>query len=121
MQTETGSPTTRTEPREIAIDAPRLISELHTLASFTSVEPSSEGTAVTRIVFTPDDLRARAWLKGLAESEGLVIREDAVGNTFFRWVGADPDPPAVATGSHIDAIPHAGMYDGTVGVLGGLD
>jgi N-carbamoyl-L-amino-acid hydrolase len=44
-----------------------------------------------------------------------------VGNTFFRWVGAEPDLPAVATGSHIDAIPHAGMYDGTVGVLGGLE
>ena len=27
----------------------------------------------------------------------------------------------MATGSHIDAIPHAGMYDGTVGVLGGLE
>jgi N-carbamoyl-L-amino-acid hydrolase len=27
----------------------------------------------------------------------------------------------VATGSHTDAIPHAGMYDGTVGVLGGLE
>ena len=29
--------------------------------------------------------------------------------------------PAVATGSHTDAIPHSGMYDGTVGVLGGLE
>ncbi|HEY4378811.1 MAG TPA: M20 family metallo-hydrolase [Acidobacteriaceae bacterium] len=121
MHTETGTSTAVTAPREIVIDAPRLISELHTLASFTSIEPSAEGTAVTRIVFSPDDLRARAWLKRLAESEGLVIREDAVGNTFFRWVGAEPDLPAVATGSHIDAIPHAGMYDGTVGVLGGLE
>jgi ureidoglycolate amidohydrolase len=121
MQTETGNPRTRTESRELTIDAPRLISELHTLASFTSIEPSTEGTAVTRIVFTPDDLRARAWLKRLAEAEGLVIREDAVGNTFFRWAGTEPDLPAVATGSHIDAIPHAGMYDGTVGVLGGLE
>ena len=24
------------------------------------------------------------------------------------------------TGSHCDAIPHAGMYDGTLGVLGGI-
>lgn len=27
---------------------------------------------------------------------------------------------AVVTGSHCDAIPHAGMYDGTLGVLGGI-
>ena len=70
---------------------------------------------------TPDDLRARTWLKQLAQAEGLSIREDAVGNTFFRWTGSEPGLPAVATGSHIDAIPHAGMYDGTVGVLGGLE
>ena len=106
---------------EIAVDSARLLSELQQLATFTHVEPSPLGTAVTRIVFTPDDLRARAWLKQLATETGLVVREDAVGNTFFRWVGGEPDLPAVATGSHIDAIPHAGMYDGTVGVLGGLE
>ncbi|MGA1983996.1 MAG: M20 family metallo-hydrolase [Acidobacteriaceae bacterium] len=121
MQTRIDNPPDFIAPGEVQIDATRLIDELNTLATFTSVEPSPLGTAVTRVVFTPDDLRARAWLKGLAEAEGLVIREDAVGNTFFRWVGAEPDLPAVATGSHIDAIPHAGMYDGTVGVLGGLE
>jgi len=106
---------------QIQIDEDRLLDELRTLATFTRAEPSEEGTAVTRIVFSPDDLRARAWLKDLASSEGLQVREDGVGNTFMRWPGAQPDLPAVATGSHTDAIPHAGMYDGTVGVLGSLE
>ena len=35
--------------------------------------------------------------------------------------GRQPDLPAVGTGSHIDAIPHSGRFDGTVGVLGGLE
>lgn len=103
------------------IDSNRLQQELQTLATITSIEQPAEGTAVTRIVFSPDDLRARAWLKDLATAEGFTIREDAVGNTFIRWPGTDPTLPAVATGSHTDAIPHAGMYDGTVGVLGGLE
>src|SRR5262249_5599017 len=60
-------------------------------------------------------------VKGLCALAGLTVREDAVGNTFARWTGSDPDLPAVATGSHIDAIPNAGAYDGTVGVLGGLE
>ena len=77
--------------------------------------------AVTRIVFTPRDMEARAWLKNLAWDAGFCVREDAVGNTFLRWEGTDPSLPAVGTGSHTDAIPHAGMYDGTVGVLGGLE
>ncbi len=106
---------------EFIIDEARLLGELQTLAGFTSVEPDPNGTAVTRVVFTPDDLRARGWLKQRAVDAGFLLREDAVGNTFIRWPGLHPDLPAVATGSHIDAIPHAGMYDGTVGVLGGLE
>ncbi len=55
------------------------------------------------------------------EAAGLVVRQDAVGNIFARWEGTDPSLPAVATGSHIDAIPDAGRFDGVVGVLGGLE
>jgi N-carbamoyl-L-amino-acid hydrolase len=106
---------------QIEIDKMRLLNELNTLATFTDAEPSSEGSAVTRIVFSTDDLRARAWLKDLAIAEGFAVRDDAVGNIFIRWPGTEPDLPAIATGSHTDAIPHAGMYDGTVGVLGGLE
>jgi ureidoglycolate amidohydrolase len=106
---------------QIQIDQARLLSELQTLATFTDAEPAKNGTAVTRVVFSTDDLRARAWLKKLAVAEGFEVRDDAVGNIFIRWAGTEPDLPAIATGSHTDAIPHAGMYDGTVGVLGGLE
>jgi ureidoglycolate amidohydrolase len=106
---------------QIQINETRLLRELRTLATFTDAEPASDGTAVTRVVFSRDDMRARAWLKSLAMAEQFQVREDAIGNTFIRWVGTEPELPAVATGSHIDAIPHAGMYDGTVGVLGGLE
>jgi ureidoglycolate amidohydrolase len=106
---------------QIQIDQARLMSELQTLATFTDAEPVDNGTSVTRIVFSADDLRARAWLKELAIAEGFEVRDDTVGNIFIRWAGTEPQLPAVATGSHTDAIPHAGMYDGTVGVLGGLE
>jgi ureidoglycolate amidohydrolase len=100
----------------ITIDRDRLMSEIEALASFSD----AEAPAVTRIVFTPTDLKARAWMKARCEEIGLTIRCDAVGNTFARWQGADPDAPVVGTGSHIDAIPNAGKYDGVVGVLGAL-
>lgn len=107
--------------QKLEIDRDRLQAALHRLATFTRAEPAHAGTAVTRIVYSEDDLAARAWLKEVAAEAGLSCREDAVGNTFFRLQGTDSALPAVATGSHIDAIPHAGMYDGTVGVLGGLE
>jgi ureidoglycolate amidohydrolase len=100
----------------LAIDRDRLLSEIDALASFSDAEPP----AVTRIVFTPTDLKARAWMKARCEEAGLTVRQDAVGNTFARWNGSDPAAPVVGTGSHIDAIPNAGKYDGVVGVLGGL-
>ena len=95
----------------------RLDNELNELAAFSPLAAPE----VERIVFSEYDLRARAWLKGLCAAAGLTVREDAVGNTFARWRGTAPELPAIATGSHIDAIPHSGRYDGTVGVLGGLE
>jgi N-carbamoyl-L-amino-acid hydrolase len=109
------------------VDQARLLRELHHLASLTDCPPTEDASlpaptqAVTRIVFTPRDLEARAWLTSLARDAGFTVRTDAVGNTFLRFTGSDPSLPAVGTGSHTDAIPHAGMYDGTVGVLGGLE
>ncbi|OYV06889.1 MAG: Zn-dependent hydrolase [Verrucomicrobiales bacterium VVV1] len=86
--------------------------------SLISAHPSP---AVTRVLFSDEDLRARAWLTELAEKAGFSTRTDAVGNLFIRWEGSDPTLPPVATGSHTDAIPNAGKYDGVVGVLGGLE
>ena len=76
---------------------------------------------VTRVVFTKADVTAREFVKSKCCEAGLVVREDAVGNTFARWIGQDTELAPVATGSHIDAIPNAGRFDGTVGVLGALE
>jgi len=83
----------------------------------------SDGQApgVTRIVFTATDLEARALLKDRCQKTGLAVRQDPIGNLFARWTGSDASAPAIGTGSHIDAIPNAGKFDGVVGVLGGLE
>lgn len=101
----------------LTIDRDRLARELDELGAISDAAPP----VVTRVVFTEADLRARAYLHRLCTEAGLSIRADAVGNTFARWEGAEPHLPAAATGSHIDAIPNAGRFDGTVGVLGGLE
>jgi N-carbamoyl-L-amino-acid hydrolase len=102
---------------KIAIDTERLAREIDTLAGFSDVP----APAVTRVIFSATDLAARGWFKERCHEAGLEVREDAVGNTFARWRGEHDTLPAIATGSHIDAIPNAGRYDGTVGVLGGLE
>jgi ureidoglycolate amidohydrolase len=101
----------------LSIDSARLMSEIEALAAISDAEPP----AITRVVFTPADQKARTWLKQRCIDTGLTVREDAIGNTFARWSGSDASAPIVGTGSHIDAIPNAGKYDGVVGVLGGLE
>jgi N-carbamoyl-L-amino-acid hydrolase len=101
----------------VNVDGARVWEELETLASWSMAEPP----AVTRVVFTEPDRAARTFVKRLCTEAELNVREDPLGNTFARWEGSRPDLPAVATGSHIDAIPGAGRFDGTVGVLGAIE
>jgi ureidoglycolate amidohydrolase len=102
---------------KLQIDHTRLLGEIETLAGFSE----AEAPAVTRIVFSAYDLKAREWLAARCKEADLQIRNDPIGNMFARWVGSDQAAPAIGTGSHIDAIPNAGKYDGVVGVLGGLE
>ncbi|MGI8966966.1 MAG: M20 family metallo-hydrolase [Limisphaerales bacterium] len=103
--------------QKIQIDIAGLQRELDALALI-SENPSP---VVTRVLFSEADLRARNFVKNLCQKIGLPLREDAVGNIFARWIGTEKKLPPVATGSHIDAIPNAGKYDGVVGVLGAIE
>ena len=101
----------------VQIDLQRVMGNLEVLSRFSSVP----APAVTRVLWTPEDMAMRAWLKNLAVSANLSWREDALGNTFIRLEGLDASLSAIGTGSHCDAIPFSGRFDGTVGVLGGLE
>jgi N-carbamoyl-L-amino-acid hydrolase len=103
----------------ITIDQRQLSRELEQLAQFSDCPDPMP--AVTRVVYTEPDRQARAYLNERYQQARLEVRVDAIGNTFARWPGSDPQLPIVGTGWHIDAIPYSGMYDGTVGVLGGLE
>jgi N-carbamoyl-L-amino-acid hydrolase len=101
----------------IEIDSDRLKAEIEELAAISEAEPP----AVTRIVFSEADVRAREWFIQRCWETDLDVYRDPIGNLFARWNCGDLGTPVVGTGSHIDAIPNAGKYDGVVGVLGGLE
>ena len=100
----------------IPIDTDTLDRQIETLAAISE----APAPVVTRILFSDADLAARRQVEAWCREAGLTTRSDAAGNGFARWTGTDPSLPPVATGSHIDAIPNAGRFDGVVGVLGGL-
>lgn len=102
---------------DISIDRMCLMRELDELAQYSDAPLP----AVTRVLFTEPDIQARVFFERECRSAGLEFRQDACGNLFARWIGSQGELPAIATGSHCDAIPHSGRYDGTVGVWGGLE
>jgi ureidoglycolate amidohydrolase len=107
----------RSSPGEaLFVDGAKLQAQIDELATFSD----TPAPTVTRVLFTPNDVQARKYVKSLMSEAGLSIREDAIGNIFGRWEGSEPSLPAVGSGSHTDAIPYAGKYDGVLGVLGAI-
>lgn len=105
-----------TATRSQFVDGAQLQAQIDKLATFSD----TPAPTVTRILYTPNDVAARKYVKTLMSEAGLSIREDPIGNIFGRWEGTDPSLPAVGSGSHTDAIPYAGKYDGVLGVLGAI-
>jgi N-carbamoyl-L-amino-acid hydrolase len=104
-------------PLALTVDSAALSRRLQELALISE----APAPVVTRVLFSEADQRGRDYVRQAARETGLTLREDAVGNIFARWEGSEPTLPAVGTGSHTDAIPNAGLYDGVVGVLGGFE
>jgi N-carbamoyl-L-amino-acid hydrolase len=104
------------------VNQARLRSDLEATAEFGAV-PSSTGRGRTVLTGTTADRRAREFLCERFRDAGLTVRIDAVGNVVGRWcpASADPDAPAVATGSHLDSVPEGGIFDGPLGVYAGLE
>jgi N-carbamoyl-L-amino-acid hydrolase len=51
---------------------------------------------------------------------GLRVEIDEIGNVVGTWPPERTDPP-VMTGSHIDTVATGGRFDGTLGVLAGIE
>lgn len=88
----------------------------HNLFELAGIGRNNEG-GIDRALGSEEDLEARSWLCDYWESEmKLRVRKDAIANLWVRYPGAEDLPPIVI-GSHHDAVPNGGMYDGALGVL----
>lgn len=76
---------------------------------------------VQRLAFSPEDCHARALVRRWMVEAGMTVHIDEAGNMVGRYPGRFQDAPPLVTGSHIDTVPNAGHYDGTYGVLAGIE
>ena len=57
-----------------------------------------------------------AWMVDL----GMIVRVDHAGNLRGVYDASRPDAPRLFIGSHLDTVPHAGAFDGVLGVVLGI-
>jgi N-carbamoyl-L-amino-acid hydrolase len=76
---------------------------------------------VRRLSLTDEDAEARHLVISWMREAGLEIRVDRIGNVYGLRKGQDPSLPCVLMGSHIDTVATGGAFDGTLGVLGGIE
>ena len=100
------------------IDAKRFERNFNAISEFGALK----GGGLTRLAFSKEDLEAREFLINLIEKNGFKLKIDNVGNIYAIYdEGCEADAKPVCVGSHIDSVPNGGFYDGTLGVMAGLE
>jgi N-carbamoyl-L-amino-acid hydrolase len=84
-------------------------------------DTSTRLRGVRRRALTGEDAEARRLVVGWMREAGLRVRVDRIGNVYAERAGTDPSLPCVRMGSHIDTVATGGAFDGTLGVLGGVE
>ena len=82
---------------------------------------SLPGGGVRRLAATPEDAAARDLFGAWCREAGLDVQVDQIGNMFARRRGRHNDMAPLLIGSHLDTQPVGGRFDGTFGVLAGLE
>ncbi len=100
----------------LSINGKRLNQSLDDLAQIGQLDNGG----ICRLAFSSQDLQGRELVRRWMLEAGLEVRFDAAGNMIGRRQGKTHGP-ALATGSHIDTVPCGGKFDGTLGVLAGLE
>ncbi|EDX85691.1 amidase, hydantoinase/carbamoylase family [Synechococcus sp. PCC 7335] len=106
-----------TKTLSLTVNGDRLNQTLEDLAS---IGKQADNT-IRRLAFSPEDLAARQQLSDWMEAAGMSVRIDAGGNVIGRYPGQDPEARVLATGSHIDTVFSGGRFDGSLGVIAGLE
>src|SRR5882672_10213316 len=95
--------------------AQQVISLCRKLAGFTE-EPGH----ITRTFLSPPMHQVHAELRSRMERLGMAVSIDAVGNLRGYYPAKTGPAPRLIIGSHLDTVPHAGAFDGVLGVVMGI-
>jgi allantoate deiminase len=82
---------------------------------------ASEEPGFTTRTFLSEPMHAiHRHVRGWMEKTGMSVAVDHVGNLRGVYAGTQPASRRLLIGSHLDTVPHAGAFDGVLGVLIGV-
>ncbi|WP_136807678.1 Zn-dependent hydrolase [Desulfosediminicola flagellatus] len=103
--------------QKIRINQKRLQRRLEEMAMF----GKTAAGGVSRIALTEEDKLGRETLITWLKEEQCEVHIDAMGNIFGVYPGKNRALAPVLTGSHNDTQPKGGRFDGTLGVIAGVE
>jgi allantoate deiminase len=81
----------------------------------------SDEPGFTTRTFLSDSMRKVHGMMGVwMTAAGMEVRVDPAGNLRGVYAGASADARRLLVGSHLDTVPHAGAFDGVLGVVMGV-
>ena len=105
------------QTKNLRVNSDRLDAQLKKLSTYGM---NAQG-GNDRVAFSDHEINARAFLTSNLEALGLEVHTDAAANLIATKRGKNNKLSPIAFGSHIDAVPNGGHYDGDVGVVGALE
>ena len=98
------------------INAARLREQLESLGRI-GADPQGQG--VNRFSYSKEDEEGIAYVSRLMKDAGMTVEIDPIGNLIGTKTGRSDR--ILLLGSHIDSVPHAGIFDGCLGVLAAVE
>jgi allantoate deiminase len=95
----------------------RLAQHFETLAQYGKIGE----TGVCRPTLSPVEKEAFQLVGEWMREAGMSVKIDHFGNLIGHLEGKEKNAPILLMGSHLDSQPYGGRFDGTAGVLAGIE
>ena len=100
-----------------SVSKERLLRNLKKLSEF----GINKNNGNDRVAYSDYDIQAREYLKDYLKNLGLKVEVDFAANIIARNEGTNKKLKPIIFGSHIDAVPNGGHFDGPLGVIAGIE
>ncbi|WP_273129346.1 Zn-dependent hydrolase [Bacillus weihaiensis] len=102
--------------QKVLINKERLKNDIEKFADFGRTAKNG----VSRLSLSEEDISVRDYFCKCCEELGMTVKFDDMGTIYATLEGEQNKPPIVI-GSHLDSVKKGGRFDGSLGVVAGLE